>query len=134
MSDSEDENFKEYEIEPTKHKVQPGRISPRQPKVTPMPGRTFPRQPKVTTMPERTSPMEITLNQIQDKEALEHDVEISPYETEVTADTEISYIPTCQNLISTNTESRYNLLIYVKIFMSKHVTSVNSETIARFLM
>ncbi|XP_063417536.1 uncharacterized protein LOC134700098 isoform X1 [Mytilus trossulus] len=90
MSDSEDENFKEYEIEPTKNKVQPGRISP--------------RQPKVTTMPERTSPMEITLNQNLDKEALEH-VEISPYETEITADTEISNIPACQNLISTDTDS-----------------------------
>ncbi|XP_071150655.1 uncharacterized protein [Mytilus edulis] len=109
MSDSEDENFKEYEIEPTKHKVQPGRISPRQPKVTPMPGRTFPRQPKVTTMPERTSPMEITLNQNVDKEALEH-VEISPYETEISADTEISNIPTCQNLISMDTDSSKVLL------------------------
>ncbi|VDI46802.1 Hypothetical predicted protein [Mytilus galloprovincialis] len=90
MSDSEDENFKEYEIEPTQCKVQPGRISP--------------RQPKVTTMPERISPMEITLNQNLDKEALEH-VEISPYETEITADTEIYNIPACQNLISTDTDS-----------------------------
>ncbi|XP_063411822.1 uncharacterized protein LOC134694709 isoform X2 [Mytilus trossulus] len=89
MSDSEDENFKEYEIEPTKHKVQPGRISP--------------RQPKVTTMQERTSPMEITSNQNLDKEALEH-VEISPYETEIIADTEIFNIPTCQNLISKDTD------------------------------
>ncbi|CAC5399903.1 unnamed protein product [Mytilus coruscus] len=112
MSDSEDDSFNEYEIAPTQCKVLPGRISPRQHKVTSMPGRTSSRQQKVIPMPGRTSPMEITLNQNQDKEALEH-VEISPSEmeiaadteTEVSADAETSYIPTCQNLISTDTDS-----------------------------
>ncbi|XP_052079726.1 uncharacterized protein LOC127717905 [Mytilus californianus] len=106
MSDPEDDSFNEYEIAPTQCKVLPGRISP--------------RQHKVTSMPGRTSPMEITLNQNQDKEALEH-VEISPSEmeiaadseteiaadteTEISADAETSYIPTCQNVISTDTDS-----------------------------
>ncbi|CAC5389750.1 E3.5.1.1 [Mytilus coruscus] len=92
MSESKDDSFNEYEIAPT------------QCKVVPMPGRISPRQHKVTPMPDRKSPMEVTLNQNQDKEALEH-IEISPSEMEISANAETSYISTCQNFISTDTDS-----------------------------